>query len=94
VRPQITKEAFLDFCSKKPPNESYDFCQAHYCAIAQFLKSMGVQNYVLTSDEIPISIRKEVNCLPWTFGALTMRLRGGTRYVEFFPYEGYAGEPI
>ena len=84
MKPQITREAFLDFCSKKPPNESYDFCQAHYCAIAQFLKSIGVQNYVLTSGEIPISFRREVNCLPWTFGALTERLRG-----EFSPFNTY-----
>ena len=76
MKPLITREAFLNFCSKKPSNESYDFCQAHYCAIAQFLKSMGVQNHALTSEEIPLSIRKEVNCLPWTFGALTERLKG------------------
>jgi len=74
MKPQITKKALLDFCSKKPEDEKYLYVDPYNCAVAQFLKSIGVENYILTADEIPNVFYKEVVAEPWTFGALTKRL--------------------
>lgn len=82
MRPQITLEAFVEFCERKPAHEEYDFTDARNCAVAQFLKSVGVQNYVLLSQEIPAPFSDPVCFRPWSFGALADRLRAAIAKAE------------
>ena len=75
MRPQITVEAFAEFCERKPAGERYDFTEMKRCAVAQFLQSVGVQNFALLSNEIPEAFKNPVQFGDWTFGALAARLR-------------------
>lgn len=71
----ITTEAFADFCESKPADEAYNYSYSWECAVAQFLQSIGVQNFDLDSDDIPEPFQEPVLGWPRTFGALAKRLR-------------------
>jgi len=74
MRNPLTKEAFAEFCESKPADKTYDIIDANSCAVAQFLKANGVQNFSLYSWEVPEAYRTAFD-RPWTFGALATRLR-------------------
>lgn len=79
----FSKEAFLDFVEKKPPEEPYNFMSLSNCAIAQYLKSLGITDkleitgiyakhfsYGMTGSPIG-----KAAALSETFGQLAERLR-------------------
>lgn len=74
MRPQLTIEAFADWCSKQPAEKTYPFIDANNCACAQYAGSLGIEEWVCRSpfwkDAEDIAMAS-----PWTFGALTARLR-------------------
>lgn len=84
MKPQLTIEAFADWCEKQPADEAYDF-YAKDCAWGQFLTSLGVEyacvgfNTWTGSDGqrrcFPSGIAFPVEEEPHTFGALASRLR-------------------
>lgn len=78
MKPQLTKEAFAEWCEKKPADKFYDYENWRTCACAQYANHLGV--------EYPIVFPRE-NGTFWeqaeyaavnatTFGALAKRLRG------------------
>ncbi len=75
MKPQLSIEAFAEFCERKPARQKYDFCDAKNCALAQFLKAADVQNFELATHEIPSAFRWQIQLGSWTFGALAKRLR-------------------
>ncbi len=75
MKPQLTIEAFADWCEKQPADGVYDYTHSSSCAVAQFLQSAGVQNYDLFPWEIPERFQEPVREYPWAFGALSARLR-------------------
>lgn len=41
MKPQLTKEAFANFCASKPKSEEFNLYSTNRCAVAQFAHSLG-----------------------------------------------------
>lgn len=84
MKPQLTIEALIEFCERKPADEAYDVFDVSNCAIAQFGKSIGFKGssgtFMLVDEagrhaQIAGFKRAGMYRTPWTFGALAARLR-------------------
>lgn len=80
MKNMLSLEAFADWAGKQPAEKKYDYSRSQYCAAAQYLQSIGVQRYVLSSSELPVGWDDALNPFPWqpgqyTFGNLAARLR-------------------
>lgn len=42
MRPQLTIEAFADWCEKQPAEKSYNWASEDNCACAQYAKALGM----------------------------------------------------
>lgn len=91
MKPQLTIEAFADWCEKQPPEKEYDYTDPFGCAFCAFLKNIGIDQPSVGPDVWwTINARLQERPLPegvnaavhgdgsrsqWNFGALTARLR-------------------
>lgn len=90
MKPQLTIEAFADWCEKQPPEKEYNYCDEPHCAMSQFVKSIGFDTeavvdclfggvYFRLSDgrqiDLPQAFSDAAIADPQTFGALASRLR-------------------
>lgn len=89
MKPQLTLEAFADWCEKQPAQNRYSYCMATRCAMTQFVRSIGFDiEKVLTPNigeayflvqgrrvNLPGAFEIAVNDDDMTFGALAARLR-------------------
>jgi hypothetical protein len=74
---QSLRHQFETFCRSKPRDEPYNFCDAQNCALTQFAREFGYDNYVSAdTEDMPADIREAIHPLwgEWTFGALADRL--------------------
>ena len=82
MKPQLTLEAFAEFCEGKPADEVYCYMDDGHCACAEYARSLGIAYRVAN----PISYgsfweRAEHHAISvWqdgaaTYGALAARLR-------------------
>lgn len=42
MKPQLTIEAFADWCEKRPAGDGYNWADEDNCATAQYAKSLGM----------------------------------------------------
>lgn len=83
MKPQLTIEAFADWCEKQPAEKSYDYMDTTNCAFCQYLRSLGIEANVgqtryYVGDALrpmPDGIDRAVDLGVRTFGALAARLR-------------------
>lgn len=79
MKPQLSLEAFADWCEKQPADEYYQYSVPSQCACAQYQKSLGIyrpgwlcyaagNSFWLIADGF-------ARVGPYTFGALAARLR-------------------
>ena len=82
----LTTEAFADWCEKHPADEAYVYGDNTGCAYCLYLQSIGVDRPNVggtswnsaTDDrerDLPDDIVEALVNEPWTFGALSNRLR-------------------
>ncbi|TPN03837.1 hypothetical protein FJ973_29790 [Mesorhizobium sp. B2-1-3] len=74
MKPQLTIEAFADWCEKQPAERKYPFMSMDDCACAQYAKALGIGNWVSASTFWRVAEDIALD-RPWTFGALAARLR-------------------
>ena len=83
MKPQLTLEAFADWCEKQPANESYEYFDVCNCAVAQYARHLGINYKPVCASDAPEATfwqRAEWEACP-TFdddprwGALAARLR-------------------
>jgi hypothetical protein len=81
MKPQLTIEAFADWCEKQPAEKTYDWIDGDACAACQYARSLGlydawasrhlapsaVGNFLIQASRAAHGSR--------TFGALASRLR-------------------
>ena len=84
MKPQLTLEAFADWCEKQPADKAYDYWSYEFCACGQYATSLG-----LSTAEWKRAFDKQSHrprggfwwdanyaaCLAGTFGDLAQRLR-------------------
>ena len=75
MKPQLTIEAFADWCEKQPADKRYNYENSSECAVAQYLTHLGAVKVKLWSHEVEAAFGNVVDESPWTFGALAARLR-------------------
>lgn len=67
---------FIAFLETKDPTETFDFCQARTCAVAQYLQARGVEEYSLDPSQIPGPIKAVViSGTDETFGSALLSAR-------------------
>lgn len=74
MKPQLTLEAFADWCEKQPADQRYRYLSLRNCACAQFAQHNKVGDWMDTS-EFWMSADDYAVKEPHTFGALALRLR-------------------
>lgn len=76
--PDFTIADVLAWARTKPVGGEYDFCDAGYCAVAQFGRATGRRHLIdLDSADLKAYNPDVANAaaeFPWTFGALVGRL--------------------
>lgn len=83
----ISIEAFAAFCESKPAGEAYSYINRETCAFAQYVRTSGFANaevgaghWFPDADDLehlkmPSGVHLAARDFPWTFGALSTRLR-------------------
>lgn len=61
---------FVEWLGKQPASKTYDYCSPRYCAAAQYLEAHGIEDYMLSPDELRALGWHEIVFHPWaeTFG--------------------------
>ena len=74
MKPQLSIEAFAEFCERKPADEQYNYWSMTECACAQYARHLGGQ---LQGKRKAFWFKINVIATPepHTFGALAARLR-------------------
>jgi hypothetical protein len=78
MKPQLTLEAFADWCEKQPAEKTYNYADCNRCACGQYAATLGLQGWAGVKVYQPGEFWYEANCAAaWedTFGALAKRLR-------------------
>lgn len=76
MKPQLSIEAFADWCERKPADEAYDYDDCENCACGQFSHFLGVErDYELPGGFWITAQVHAARAEPNTFGALAKRLR-------------------
>jgi hypothetical protein len=81
MKPQLTIEAFADWCERQPAERAYDYHDYRTCACAQYAATIGLSpdEWIDKAIGCPETMWGTANCeansKPWTFGALAIRLR-------------------
>lgn len=88
MRNPLSLEAFADWCARKPADGEYDWADTNGCAFCQYLTSVGlpirrVDIYSWVDEHwrthpLPEGVAGAVAQYPWTFGALSSRLRAAS----------------
>lgn len=85
MKPQLSIEAFADWCEKQPAEREYDYYNWRECACAQYAATLGIsaEAWINHAIDHATSMWGEANCIaseaPFTFGALSLRLRQTSR---------------
>jgi hypothetical protein len=78
--PDFTIEELLAFARSKPADERYDFCDAGFCAIAQFGRATNRPHLInlgdigIYSEPVRLAVMASGCSTDWTFGKLAVRL--------------------
>lgn len=79
MKPQLSLEAFADWCEKQPAELAYDWHSTWSCAIARYVKTLGDDDLYRKVSNLRTSsgvlCERLALTRPWTFGALAARLR-------------------
>lgn len=80
MKPQLTIEAFADWCSKQPADRGYNYHCAEACACGQYAASLGMKEYAWIDGywgetSFWRSANNHARIEPHTFGSLSLRLR-------------------
>ena len=85
MRNPLTFEAFVTWLDSKPKDETYDFGACQDCAIAQYVKEIGVKDFRKAGSmgwhDVAGDYHRLLPCPhivgggPWTFGAAAKRAK-------------------
>lgn len=82
MKPQLTLEAFANWCAKQPADNRYDYDCVGECALTQYAASLGLPTPYGEAPDSPIhtsafwGVANNKACFGVrTFGALAARLR-------------------
>ncbi len=80
MKPQLTLEAFAEFCEGKPAGDVYNWADFENCACGQYATSLGIpiSETEKFNGEHTFWYKAQWNAMmvsPRTFGALATRLR-------------------
>jgi hypothetical protein len=78
MKPQLTLEAFADWCEKQPADLAYDYMDLENCAVAQYARSLGTKSPFITHSRFWSNSESLAALSPRTFGALAARLRAAS----------------
>lgn len=89
MKPQLSLEAFAEFCERKPAHEEFNICSPRICAVGLFAKSLGFErgsdpDFAIDAGRgrsLPIQgLTDKIMCDgERTFGALAARLRAAAK---------------
>ncbi len=77
MKPQLTLEAFAEFCEGKPAGQVYCYFDTGHCACAEYARHLGIDYQVAQGK---FWAKAEFHAANWdgkkaTYGALAARLR-------------------
>ena len=80
MKPQLSLEAFADWCEKQPADRTYTYANKENCACGQYADSLGLSDWSIwnskfwyEADSVALLTGER------TFGALASRLRSADR---------------